>query len=301
MGISISKIVWQNIIKTFKIPHYSYTKRIGIAYEQSMPLLYGVGLIPILPDFSFQNSLQPEKSKRIYYDLCLQCFSENMIYDTRLDINVCKYCGNTSISKTHWNHVRSSRRILKCRQYNPDFYKRIGHFKQWLYRLQGKEKNTVTATDIEKIQNFLKGENTKRICFWTIKNALRRLQMKHHYSHTAFIMKVIRGSPVFEMSSQQQNALIQMFVSLSDVYEQVVKQFTKTRVNMLSYPYIIRKLCELKRWNRVSKVIPFLKSHSSIIQQDQIWSLVCKLKGWTFIPTKPWSEIDHRSADRKPQ
>jgi hypothetical protein len=190
---------------------------------------------------------------------------------------------------------------VQCRQYNPDFYKRIGHFKQWLNRLQGKEKNNITSLEINQIRKLLNVENTKKISFWTIKNALRRLNLKKHYSHTAFIMKEIRGYPVFEMSIQQQESLLRMFTSLSDVYEQVVKQFTKTRVNMLSYPYIIRKLCELKRWHRVSKVIPFLKSHSSIIQQDQIWSLVCRLKGWTFIPTKPWLEVDHRSADRKPQ
>lgn len=302
MGISIQKTIWKNVLEALKIPHYSHTKRVGLSNQHYIPIILGVGIIPILSHVQIEFGVsQPTNTKRIYYDICLECFQEEMIYDTKQDVQVCTYCGNTCNPNTIWNHTRESRKILRCRTYNPEFYKRISHFRDWLNRLQGKERHKVSTKVIDDVKTLLQHENTKGVSFWTIKNALRRLKYSRHYCNTVYIMSQIRGYPVFVMTPSQQDELVKMFISLSDVYENVLRNHTNIRVNMLSYPYMIRKLCELKDWDHVSKVIPFLKSHSSIINQDQIWALVCRQKKWKFIPTRPWSDIDHRSADHKPQ
>jgi hypothetical protein len=301
LGLRISNQVWTDITNCLTIPHYSHTKRVGLSLEQELPIILGFCVTPVISSFQIYKEKIPQEINRIYHDMCYSCYEESIVLNDRLDILTCSYCGATSIAITHWDHVRETRTIIKCRKYNPGFYKRISHFKQWMYRFQGKERNKVTSEVITKVKSFLQQENTKGVSFWTIKNALRRLHLQRFYGNTGYIMKEIRGYPVFEMSSGQQEELVQMFISLSCVYENVVNIQTKYRVNMLSYPYIIRKLCELKKWNKVAKVIPFLKSYSSIINQDHIWCLVCKQKGWVFTPTRPWLDIDHRSADRKPQ
>lgn len=301
LGISINKSVWQQIVNVLKIPPYSETKRFGLNTENSLPLIFGKCVFPLIESFQLLLQPKPSDAKRFYFDLCLQCFEENISFLERTDLNICNYCGSTSQPSIKWDYLRNSRKLLQCRRYNPGFYKRLSHFKQWLYRLQGKEKNNVTSDVLHTIRVFLFNENTINISFWTIKNALRRLKLQIYYKNACFIMKEIRGHAVFDMSKHQEDKLIYMFLSMADVYTNVLHTQVPIRVNMLSYPYIIRKLCEICKWYRVARVIPFLKSHSSIINQDQIWCLICSQMNWPFIPTKPWLDIDHRSADRKPQ
>ena len=150
--------------------------------------------------------------------------------------------------------------------------------KYWLLRLQGKEPCKITRDELDLVQAELVRENRLSVEYDLVKAVLRRLNMQRYYHHVVYIMRELSGHPLVQLTRRQEEILLQLFHQLEDVS-------LYKRVNMLSYPYLIRKFCELRGWMEMAKVIPMLKSSPRLIQQDQLWHSVCRQKNWRFIPT----------------
>lgn len=252
-------------------------------------------LLPILSLDSVVFRGRPsEPSKRIAIHQCSKCFQENLRYDRKLDLMKCVHCGNHEIYVVSVNYVRSSRKILMARKYSPEHYKRLVHFRFWIKRLQGKESNKVTDEMIEKIRELMIKDNFQGCHYWNTRNAMKRLGYYNYYDHVCYIMSRIRGTPLVSLTKKQENILVQMFLEIQDAYLQV----SEKRANMLSYAYIIKKLCELKNWNAMARIIPTLKSHIRIQLQDSLWRKVCQIKGWRFIPTAKFGALETRAPNR---
>lgn len=234
---------------------------------------------------------------RLYYGRCQVCLEENMRHNAVIDLLVCGYCGNTSEYNDHFFYVSSNRQKNVSRKFSTDFDKRISHFRFWLKRLQGKERNKVTKEVIEAVKMHLKKTNVTAVHYWTVRNALKTLKLQKYYYNTVTIMNSIRGRPLFNLTKKHEETFVNMFMDLQDVFSTLQNK----RVNMLSYPYVIRKFCELKGWKQMAKIIPTLKSHVRIGTQNELWRYICQVKGWTFIPTEPWSSQETRAIDGKPR
>jgi hypothetical protein len=203
------------------------------------------------------------------------------------------HCGHDEMYVAPENYIRSSRKTLVARTYSPECYKRLVHYKFWIKRLQGKEQNKVTTTMIEEIKNLMIKDNYQGVHYWNTRNAMKRLGYSLYYDNTIYIMSRIRGTPLVQLSKKQETILIQMFLNLQHAFLQV----SHGRANMLSYPYIIKKICEIKKWNNMARVIPTLKSHLRIHIQDELWKKVCVQMGWPFIPTERWTLLETRAPN----
>lgn len=287
--------IWDQILTKLEIPHFSHTKRLDLIHQRNIPIIYGNRVQPIinvnpLLFVEQESSHSLRYSKRLYTNRCEQCLEENMIYDSRLDLLVCSYCGIQSIFEPVYAFKYNNRRQNVSRKFSSDFHKRVIHFRSWLRRLQGKERNRVTKDIINAVKHRIQSQNNTGIYYWNVRNSLKALGMQKYYPHCVFIMSEIRGKPLFNLSRDQENRLVEMFLQLQNVFSALQQK----RVNMLSYPFVIKKLCELKGWHKLSKVIPTLKSHTRIMLQDNMWRIVCQQKGWKFKPTPPWSALETR-------
>ena len=214
-----------------------------------------------------------------------------MRVDTKMDVMVCAQCGCHEIYQDYITYTNKSRKLDVARKLSDNFYKRVVHFRYWLKRIQGKERHRVTSQEIEQVRQLLLKENHQGIHYWNVKNCLHKLGLQRHYNHCVYIMSQLRGRPLVTMTRNQEQILVEMFMKLQDSFVLL----SHTRVNMLSYPFVIRKLCELKGWFNMARIIPTLKSNLRIMMQDDLWRKICESKGWRFIPTPQWSFLETRS------
>lgn len=298
--LGLNPETWIEICKELTIPHFSHTKRLDLIYQKQIPIIYGEVVKPVLSCSSLfceQEFDYGEHTSRLNPYRCTRCLQDILLYDTRLDILVCSYCGCTEVFDQCYGYVVNTRIQNVSRKFSPDFHKRLTHFRYWLRRLQGKERNRITSGVIHQVKSHLKRLKVKGIHYWTVRNALRYLKLQKYYPHTVSIMAIIRGKPLFDLKAQHENALVDMFLSMQHCFGDLQGK----RVNMLSYPYVIKKLCELKGWTHVSKVIPTLKTHGRIVNQDEMWKQICTLQKWKFIPTAQWSSLETRGQDSRPR
>lgn len=297
--VGLNPYVWQSIIDVLCIPHFSHTKKLDLIYQKNIPVIFGFNIKPVLScrDLFLSTDYANEQVTRFYPGMCNQCFLETMKHNQKTDLMICSYCGNTSVPQEVSWYVSSNRRNKIARKFSCDFHKRVLHFKYWLKRLQGKEKNMVSQEVIEVVKQHIKFQNVKGIHYWVVRNALKSLGLQKYYPNTVSIMSCIRGQPLFKLQRTHEEELITMFLSLQDVFSNLQNK----RVNMLSYPFVVKKLCEIKGWKRLANVIPTLKSHSRLISQDILWREICVLKGWNFTPTAQWSFLESRSLNSKPR
>lgn len=297
--LGLNKQHWIEIVKVLRIPHFSHTKKLDLIHEPKIPVIYGKQLLPVVPhvDSLFTRGFPSEPVVRIAIHLCPRCYEEDMRLDSQMDLMVCAICGHEEIREMHEHYKKASRKMETARKLSSNFYKRIVHFRYWMRRLQGKEKHSVTSEDIEKVRQLLIKDNLRGVHYWNVRSCLQRLKMQRHYAHCVYIMSRIRGKPLVNLTKNQEQVLIEMFMKLQEPFSLL----TSKRVNMLSYPYVLKKLCELKGWFNMARIIPTLKSGVRIMMQDQLWKEICEFRGWRFIPTPQWSFLDTRGLSSKPR
>lgn len=275
-------------------PHFLLSKRMNVSNLPVVPCILNYNLCPKVAQFEFDYTPLPSSTpmRRINLFACSRCYStEDTVFDSRSDLLVCQHCGNTCIPSSSEGFRRSSRKLYRPRKYSDNFYKREVHFRNWLMRLQGKERRRVPGSVIDQVRACMEADNIQQTNYWVIRGVLKRLKLTKYYANVNQIGNLIRGHPACVLTVSHEKELIRLFLSLRDVYEQVSDE----RINMLHYPYVIRKLCEYKGWTRMAASIPLLKSSSRIRVLDTLWKRICGIKGWPFQATALHSKLDTRS------
>jgi hypothetical protein len=278
-----------------KCAHFSYTKKMELVYMSRLPNIYDSLSPPCYPRslFVYSNyTVEPSHSTAVNTRQCSNCFSlESLHLLTKEDLLVCSLCGVRSIPVETPHFPRSSRKQILPRVYSSNFYKREILFKLWLDRLQGKEKRRVPMHVVSSIMELISRDKIQFINYWVIRACIKKLRLRGYYASIPQIMCRIRGSPLFRLTPSHEKQLLCLFLSLKDVYEQVLID----RVNMLHYTYVIRKLCEHMGWMKIARVIPLLKTETRIRAQDGVWKEICFLKNWNFKETEINTLPDTRS------
>ena len=57
------------------------------------------------------------------------------------------------------------------------------------------------------------------------------------------------------------------------------------RSNIITYPYILYKFCQIREYTDYMKYFNLLKSEDKLNEQDKIWKKICKELDWTYYPT----------------
>jgi hypothetical protein len=279
LGIHMS--VWLSVVTLLRVPHFSFTNRMGFQHEDHIPLVLGQVIEPRLPLSSslfLRRDPRPCHAHRIAHHVCATCYEEVFTHNDRLGVLICGHCGEQAPYHESFSYKPFSRARTLPRTISDDFYKRTIYFREWLRRLQAKDRCHVRADDLHRLMSYM---TNIPMTYWNVKAALKVLHLQRYYDHIVFLIKTISGQPLFDMTKAQEDRLVRMFCQLRRPF----LELEKSRINMLSYPYLISKLCELQGWYKVARIIPTLKSPTRIREQDELWYRICQTTGWAFIAT----------------
>lgn len=202
---------------------------------------------------------------------CENCAIEKIYYPSQGSF-ICEECGDMTDIIIDEDFVIKD---ISC-------YHRSGRFKEWLNQFQAKEnaeiddhvyKLIVSELQKKRINDF---SNLNRNL---IREILRKLNFTKYYDNVAFIINKLNNIPAPKISHVLEKKLLYMFGMIEDIWN-IVKP--KNRKNMLSYPYILHKLCELLEEDHLLPSFPLLKSQDVLREQDRIWKRICDKLNWEF-------------------
>lgn len=263
-------------------PYFLHTKKMDLPYKPLPATI--LDFLPAIPrenkNASFLSECIPPPAstmKQCFPDLCDYCGGKDLRIILREGLFVCAECGlqNSMASDEYVTRPPRSRKRSSPRIHQEMMYKRANHFRYWLRRIQGEEHQIVSEHVVQKVKECIRNNEPT---YERVKSALRILHEKKYYNNVIQIIARISGEPLLKLSSENEAILLDYFYQVQAVYSQCMG----ARVNMLFYPYLIKKFCELQGWTQAADSIPQLKSRSKIYQQDIIWERICNKKGWDF-------------------
>lgn len=223
------------------------------------------------------------KIQKIISRACPNCNIDRLQLQSE-GIFVCTQCGLSEggIIESETNNYKEP--IIE----KPTFpYKRKNHFCEWLSQFQAKESIEIS----DKIINSIKEElsimripknKINDISIKKFKNILRSLKLNDYYNHVTHIKSKITGIPAPSLSRDDDAEFKRMFDMIQAPYE---KHRPKSRINFLSYSYVLNKFCRIKNLS-FQDYFPLLKNPLKLALHDQIWEKMCKEVGWEFHPSE---------------
>ena len=212
-------------------------------------------------------------------DKCKLC-GHNMSFGLVDSELVCEKCGYTEdiiINSEKTSYKDPPREVSYFA------YKRINHFNEWLAQFQAKESTEISDEIYKNIfEEINKNMNLdiQKIKPKQMKSILKKLGFNKYYEHIPHIINVMSGKKAPSLSRQEEEQLRTLFKEIQIPFS---NNCPPNRKNFLSYSYVLHKFCELLEYDYLLPYFPLLKSREKLLQQDQIWKLICADLNWQFI------------------
>jgi hypothetical protein len=234
-----------------------------------------------------KDTINKDNKKKNKFDnmsqMCIKC-SDEMILDIHNGLMVCHICG-------HCNTILVESDIPNYKEECNDTkvyvaYKTMNHFNEWLNKIQGKEvidlSDEVCNQIKKEINKYdLKG-NPQNITPNYMREILRKLSLNKYYDDIPYIIFKTTNKEPPQLQREQEEKLRSMFREVQEPFK-IYKP--NVRKNLISYSYIIYKLCELIELDYILPFIHLLKSDQKIKDMDIIWKKICLHLNWEFIPS----------------
>ena len=234
-----------------------------------------------------KDTINKDNKKKNKFDnisqMCIKC-SDEMILDIHNGLMVCHICG-------HCNTILVESDIPNYKEECNDTkvyvaYKTMNHFNEWLNKIQGKEvidlSDEVCNQIKKEINKYdLKG-NPQNITPNYMREILRKLSLNKYYDDIPYIIFKTTNKEPPQLQREQEEKLRSMFREVQEPFK-IYKP--NVRKNLISYSYIIYKLCELIELDYILPFIHLLKSDQKIKDMDIIWKKICTHLNWEFIPS----------------
>lgn len=205
---------------------------------------------------------------------CKQCGCDHFV--VRQENRVCTNCG-----ESHYYEIEERPSVKAVvRDFNTNASKRITHFKNWIARLQGKERCAITPAELDEIHRRVKSYPDSLSEYDQIKLAMKELGLQKYYNHVYYVMRYLHGHALVQFSKINEARLLALFMRIQEPFARSRLQ----RTNMLSYQFLIRKFCELLGY-KVAVYIPLLKSRANLQRQDHEWKQICEALDMPFYPS----------------
>lgn len=217
----------------------------------------------------------PAHAKAVGDWRCKRCSSE--LYIIRAENKICRFCGESSYYEAE---CLLTVKTLPVRQYNRNAAKRVSHFKNLLQRLQGKERCSITSTDLLGIELRIKMYPDSMTDFDKVRQAMKEMGLQRYYNNVYYVIRQIYGTGLVELRKINEARLLALFLRIQEPFERL----QKGRTNMLSYQFLIKKFCELLGYS-LHRYIPLLKSRTNLQRQDVIWQGICDDLGLPYYPS----------------
>lgn len=222
----------------------------------------------------------PAEANKIEYTNCTDC---GKVLEKMVDASVmiCPSCGTST------RYLPTTREGLA---FNEDVefvnsYQKKNHLQELLNSVQGRETAPIPKNVIEDIQSELYKQGivcSKDITRNKLYDVLKKLKMRRYYKNQTSILTQLTGIKPKRMLSYEEDQINLMFGVLQKVYE---KHIPEGRINFLSYPYVLYKLCELLGMCWIKPYFKLLKGNTVLHKQDSVWKKICADIGWVYIPT----------------
>ena len=212
-------------------------------------------------------------------DKCKLC-NNNMSFGLIDSELVCEKCGYTEdiiINSEKTSYKDPPREVSYFA------YKRINHFNEWLAQFQAKESTEISEDIYKNIYDEIhKNVNldVQKIKPKQMKSILKKLGYNKYYEHIPHIINVMSGKKAPSLSRKEEEQLRTLFKEIQIPFS---NNCPPNRKNFLSYSYVLHKFCELLEYDYLLPYFPLLKSREKLLQQDQIWKLICNDLQWQFI------------------
>lgn len=207
-------------------------------------------------------------SKRI--NKITMCCGTDIITDSKTGYFFCPECGE---QKDHLEIFVGD----YVKNYTP--YKRLSYFRECITKIQAKQRTVISNDIIEKLKlEHSKLQNTKILDLRLIKSYLKKLKYNYLYPEASYILSILTGnSPSF--TQEIEKIFYQSFFKIQSCWSVVKPSKRKT---MLSYTYILRKLCELY-CPYYTELFQLPVNIDKIIEYDSVWLKICNINEWYFI------------------
>ncbi|KAJ3235873.1 hypothetical protein HDU81_011393 [Chytriomyces hyalinus] len=171
---------------------------------------------------------------------------------------------------------------------SPFSYKRSNRYHEILATLQAKENTDIPDYVLEAVKREMDKERDLDINELTkekIKQYLKKLSMANYYEHAPHILNKINGITPIQIPQDVEDKLIEMFNMIQEPFEIVKAKVAPNRLSFLSYNYVLVKFTELLDLPEYKQCFTLLKSVDKLRLQDKIFSGICDILGWEFIPS----------------
>ena len=211
------------------------------------------------------------------------CKANNVI-DTATATQICTSCGmSTYFQDRSINDLWSDERVQVLSKIA---YKRINHFREWCNSIQARQlPNDALSIVILQVRQEIRKERITDMTSITparIRGYLHTLRLGKFYEFTSAIYAEITGKPIPRFSACTEHTLMQMFIAIQPVFDQME---AKKRKNFLSYSYTLNKLAQIINETGILEFFPLLKSREKLYAQDQLWKNICEQMEWPFHPS----------------
>lgn len=291
---AVRKSLWTGIARQLKAPDFRHTRRMGLLHESPIPnITHAIPIIQVTRRednclyYFFGATLKKKRLYPCFHHLCEICFGHDIRIQSSEGAAICGSCGTYQYTIQDQPGVQQSYGPAIStgvptqhlpRKHTPCYYKRRNHFKYWLYRIQGRESNSVKRIHIDQVDTDIR-RHFEEVNYDTIRVSLRRLGLKRFYNNIYHIQKQLIGHALLDLSKKQEDRLLQMFIEIQRPFA----EHAESRVNMLYYSYLIKKFAEILKWTDVAASMPILKSTSKTRYLDGIWKRICDEVGYPFV------------------
>lgn len=233
----------------------------------SLPLKTPIENIIIFPKYT------PAHARPLGDWRCKRCSSDKFV--VRAENRICQFCGESLYYEPESAILFAS--SPGFRGFNDNSGKRVTHFKNWLARLQGKERCSITGSELDEINRLVMTYPDSLTEYKRIRMAMKELGLQKYYNNVYYVMHHCFGYSLVRFSKINEARLLAMFLRIQEPFARI----TRCRTNMLSYQFLIKKFCELLGY-KVAAYIPNLKSRNNLQQQDFLWKQICDELGLPF-------------------
>lgn len=162
--------------------------------------------------------------------------------------------------------------------------KKVSNFRDYLHLLQGKKLNPKLEQDITAMQEYIqaRGILQRDVTSNFISTMLVHLGKRKYMKYLALLESRLCGTPLIQMTLQQENKFCSNFLMLVDPYE---RHKPPSRKHFMSYAYAAWQFCRIENTPEFYNLFRLLKDPSKIAKQDEIFLKICPEIGWTFEPS----------------
>ena len=176
-------------------------------------------------------------------------------------------------------------------------YEPSKHCRSWLERVQARETNTITETQLHKIESCIKRDgitNKKRISIEQLRRYLKDSGLTELNEHVALIKRLVTGVVPPQLTYSETQDITNSFSKAVKAYN-LIRPSNKS--NLVYYPYVLFKLIEqhVTDFNKRRTLLSFvhIQGPTTLIQNDQIWLQICSItSGLRYKPTDRYEYMD---------